>query len=40
MYRVFPCLAAPAKRPVRASSVSHPLAVSRGPVGRRPTRGV
>ena len=23
MYRVFPCLAAPAKRPVRASSVSH-----------------
>jgi len=27
MYRVFPCLAAPAKRPVRASSVSHPLAV-------------
>ena len=25
MYRVFPCLAAPAKRPARASSVSHRL---------------
>ena len=29
MYRVFPRLAAPAKRPVRASSVSHPVADSR-----------